>query len=71
MKCTACKSKWINNLLFALSGGGSEEEQQHTLLNLLTCFSLSEDFKDTYDDAIKLNGYKLPKIDGVATKAIQ
>ena len=70
-ECTS-DSKWINNLLFALSGGGSEEEEQHTLLNfLLTCVSLSEEFKDTYDDAIKYNGYKLPKIDGVATKAIQ
>jgi hypothetical protein len=65
----ARETKWVENLLFAL--GGLERKEGESLLDFLSHMSRNEDFRDLWEEAVRLNGYPMPKIDGVSTRAIQ
>jgi hypothetical protein len=49
-------------------GPGNEKE---SLLDLLVYIGQNENFKATWEEAVKTNGLVLLKLDGVATRAIQ
>ncbi len=68
MKENARKTKWLPDVLTALGGTGNEHE---SLLDLLTFIGQSDDYKATWEAAVKMNRLVLPTLDGVATKAIQ
>ncbi len=55
-------------MLTALGGPGNEKE---SLLDLLTCIGQNEDYKATWEEAVRSNGLVVPTLDGVATRAIQ
>jgi hypothetical protein len=68
MKKNAKKTRWIPDVLTALGGPGNEHE---SLLDLLTYIGQNEDYKATWEEAVRSNGLVLPRLDGVATRAIQ
>jgi hypothetical protein len=68
MKENARKTKWIPDMLTALGGPGNEKE---SLLDLLVYIGQNEEYKGTWEEAVTSNGLVLPKLDGVATRAIQ
>jgi hypothetical protein len=68
MKANARKTKWIPDMLTALGGPGNEKE---SLFDLLVYIGQNEDYKTTWEEAVKSNGLVLPKLDGIVTRAIQ
>jgi hypothetical protein len=68
MKENARKTKWLPDVLTALGGPGKEHE---SLLDLLTYIGQNDDYKATWEAAVRMNGLVLPTLDGVATKAVQ
>jgi hypothetical protein len=68
LKQNARRTKWLPDVLTALGGGVN---QQETLLDLLTYIGQVEEYKDTWEEAVRASGLVLPALDGVATKAIQ
>jgi hypothetical protein len=64
----ARETKWVSNLLYALGG---DDGQEDTLLDFLSFLSRSESYRDTWEEGVRLNGYPMPTIDEVTTKAIQ
>jgi hypothetical protein len=68
MKKNAKKTKWFPDMLMALGGLGNEHE---SLLDLLTYIGQNEDYKATWEEAVRSNGLIVPTLDGVATRAIQ
>jgi hypothetical protein len=64
----ARETKWVSNLLYALGG---DDRQEDTLLDFLSFLSRSESYRDTWEEGVRLNGYPMPTIDEVTTKAIQ
>jgi hypothetical protein len=55
-------------MLTALGGAGNNQE---SLLDLLMYIGEEDDYKATWEEAVKSNGLVLPTLDGVATLAIQ
>jgi hypothetical protein len=68
MKENARKTKWLPDVLTALGGTGNEHE---SLLDLLIYIGQNDDYKATWEEAVKTNGLVIPTLDGVATKAVQ
>jgi hypothetical protein len=68
MKKNANKTRWIPDVLTALGGPGNEHE---SLLDLLTYIGKNEDYKATWEEAVRSNGLVLPRLDSVAFRAIQ
>jgi hypothetical protein len=68
MKQNARKTKWLPDVLTALGGAGNGNE---TLLDLLTYIGQTEEYKATWEEAVRANGLILPGLDGIATKAVQ
>jgi hypothetical protein len=68
MKENARKTKWLPNVLTALGGPGHERE---SLLDVLTYIGQNEEYKATWEEAVRANGLVLPTLDGVATRAVQ
>jgi hypothetical protein len=64
----ARETNWVSNLLFALGGDNGQED---TLLDFLSFLSRSEAYRDIWEEGVRLNGYPMPTIDEVTTKAIQ
>jgi hypothetical protein len=64
----ARRMKWVENLLLALGG---EDKERETLLDLLSYFARTDSYKAVWEEAVHLNGYPIPRIDEVTTKAIQ
>ncbi len=50
---------------------GGPDNIQESLLDLLTYIGQNEDYKATWEEAVRPNGLVLPSLDGVATRAIQ
>jgi hypothetical protein len=50
---------------------GGPDNIQESLLDLLTYIGQNEDYKATWEEAVKANGLIVPVLDGVATKAVQ
>lgn len=71
MKSSNRHHRWFDHLLVALSSSHLEEDKQSTLHSLLLFIAQSETTKETWARALKDVGVPLPKLDGVATKAIQ
>jgi hypothetical protein len=67
-KVNARRTKWIPDVLTALGGPGNEQES--LILDLLTYIGQNDDYKATWEEAIRFNCLALPTLDGVATKAI-
>ena len=65
------RRNWVGDLLFALygGGGGDDGDMTHEEALLRFPFFLAESNRDVLDE--KLNGYSLPNIDPVTTKAVQ
>jgi hypothetical protein len=68
LKKNARRTKWLPDLLTALGGPGNERD---SLLDLLTYIGQDDDYKATWEEAVKSNGLILPTLDAVATKAVQ
>jgi hypothetical protein len=68
MKKNAGRTKWFPDLLTALGGPGNEHD---SLLDLLSYIGQNETYKETWQEAVRLNGLIVPALDGVATKAVQ
>jgi hypothetical protein len=68
MKANARKTKWIHDTLTALGGPRKKKE---CLLDLLVYIGQNDDYKTTWEEAVKSNGLGLPKLDSVVTRAIQ
>ncbi len=68
MQNNARKTKWLPDMLTALGGPGNNQE---SLLDLLMYIGQEDDYKATWEEAVKSNGLVLPTLDGVATRAIQ
>ena len=64
------RKNWMSNFLFALGGCCTDEQDEdETLLDLL-CFSAKSN-RDIWEKAVGLNGFVLPEIDPVDTRAVQ
>jgi hypothetical protein len=69
MKKNAKKMRWIPHVLMALGGLGNEHES--LLDDFLTYRGQNEDYKVTWEEAMRSNGLVLPTLDSVATRVIQ
>jgi hypothetical protein len=68
MNENARKTKWLPDVLTALGRPGNEHE---SLLDLLTYIGQNDEYKAMWEAAARMNGFVLPTLDGVATKAVQ
>ena len=68
LKENARKTNWLPDVLMALGG---PDNIQESLLDLLTYIGQNEDYKATWEEAVRANGLIVPVLDGVATKAVQ
>jgi hypothetical protein len=61
MKANARKMKWLPVALTALGGPGNEHEN---LLDLLNYIGQNDNYKATWEEAVRSNGLVLPTLDG-------
>ena len=65
-------SKWISNFLYEICIGHHHNDPTRPLLEFLLYFFLYDTYQETWQEDVALNGgTNIPKIDEVATKAIQ
>lgn len=63
------QTKWFEYLLSAIGGLGTIQDE--TLLVLLNFIARSKQYGEVWTEAVRLNGYPVPRLDAIETKAIQ